>query len=187
NGCGTREVIRLACHSPLCIPIQYISTMSVLSGRMTGEISIDNILSDNLKTGYAQSKWVAEKLIMNATRMSLLVVIYRLGSIGAHTETGACNLHDRNTLLISTIMKIGYYPATLVNMTLKELPVDYAVQDIISFDRIQSNDDKRIYHVTNENNGISFQKIIETIRNIGIQIESISYDEWRNKLLSVSK
>ncbi|CAF1105727.1 unnamed protein product [Adineta steineri] len=187
NVCGTREVIRLACHSPLCIPIQYISTMSVLSGKMTEEISIDNIPPDNLKTGYAQSKWVAEKLIMNATRMGLPVVIYRLGSIGAHTETGACNRHDLNTLLISTIMKIGYYPATLLNMTLKELPVDYAVQDIISLDRIEYNDDKRIYHVTNKNNGISFQNIIETIRNIGIQIESISYDEWRIKLLSESK
>jgi fatty acid CoA ligase FadD9 len=187
NVCGTREVIRLAAHASTCIPIQYISTMSVLPPGMTHETSIDNISPDHLKSGYAQSKWVAEKLIASASRFNLPVVIYRLGSIGANTETGACNPHDFNTLFVGTIMKIGYYPETIINMKLNELPVNVAAQRIISLDRIQSDSYGKIYHVINENGGISFQKVLDSIRRCDIQIESISYDEWRNKLVSESK
>jgi thioester reductase-like protein len=187
NVYGTREVIRLACHASTCIPIQYISTMSVLPSGMTQEISIDNISPDHLKSGYAQSKWVAEKLIVKASHAGLPVVIYRLGSIGASTETGACNLHDFNTLLVGTIMKIGCYPATLVNMMLKEVPVNHTVQTIISLGHIQPDIYETIYHIVNENGGISFQNVLEGIRSCGIQIESIPYDEWRAKLMLESK
>jgi hypothetical protein len=47
NVCGTREVIRLAIHVSRCIPIQYISTMSVLPRGMSPETSIDNICADH--------------------------------------------------------------------------------------------------------------------------------------------
>jgi fatty acid CoA ligase FadD9 len=184
NVIGTREVIRFAAYAPTCIPIQYISTMSVLPPGMTHETSIDNISPDHLKNGYAQSKWVAEKLISKASHSGLPIVIYRLGSIGANTETGACNPNDINTLFVATVMKIGFYPETIINSKLNELSVNIAVQNIIS---LQSNNYEKIYHIVNENSGISFQNVLDGIRSCDIQIESIAYDEWRAKLMSESK
>ncbi|UJR20181.1 hypothetical protein I4U23_023313 [Adineta vaga] len=186
NVCGTREVIRFACHASTCIPIQYISTMSILPHGIVNEISIDNISPDHLRNGYAQSKWVAEKLIAKVEHLGLPVVIYRLGSIGAHTQTGACNRHDLNTLLVSTIMKMGCYPETLVKRKLKELPVDIAVQNILSLDHIRSDNYGKIYHVGNINNEILFYNVIETILSCGIKLDKISDDEWLMKLISTS-
>ena len=66
NVCGTREIIRLATYTSNYIPVQDISTVSVLSNAINEEISIDGIPPDGLVSGYAQSKWVAEKLITKA-------------------------------------------------------------------------------------------------------------------------
>ncbi|CAF4315442.1 unnamed protein product, partial [Adineta steineri] len=69
NVVGTKEIIHFACFNPsTCIPIQYISTISVMSNHIdfNREISIDNISPNNLVNGYAQSKWVAEKLIQKS-------------------------------------------------------------------------------------------------------------------------
>jgi myxalamid-type nonribosomal peptide synthetase MxaA len=62
--CGTRVIIRFATHiTSTCIPVHYISTISVLPPGVDKEISIDKISPDRLTGGYAQSKWVAEKLM----------------------------------------------------------------------------------------------------------------------------
>ncbi|UJR29135.1 hypothetical protein I4U23_010349 [Adineta vaga] len=110
NVCGTREIIRLATYPSAFIPVQYISTVSVLSNGINEEISIDHISPHGLVSGYGQSKWVAEKLITKASQLGLPVVIYRLGSICAATDTGACNKNDIHTLFLMAIMKLGYYP-----------------------------------------------------------------------------
>ena len=176
NVSGTREIIRPAAHSSTRIQIQYISTMSVLPAAMTFEISIENIPSDHLKSGYAQSKWVTEKLITRASHLGLSIVIYRLGSIGAHTKTGACNLNAFNTSLISIIMKICCYPLTVMNMKINELPVNFAGRRIICLSRIDTNFYGSVYHITNKKGGILFQNILEDVCDI--QIENILDDEW---------
>ena len=187
NVFGTREVIRFAAAASPCIPIQFISTMSVLPSGMREKISIDNISPNHLKNGYAQSKWVAEKLISRANHAGLPIVIYRLGSIGASTETGACNPNDINNLFITTVMRIVSYPETIVHSKLNAFPVDFAAQNIISLSHTQSDTCGKIYHIMNENDPILFQDIFESIRHCGIQIESVPYDVWHNKLLSESK
>ena len=187
NVFGTRQIILLAAHGPKCIPIQYISTISVLPPGMKHEISIDNVSPDHLHNGYAQSKWVAEKLIANAIRSNLAIVIYRLGSMGPNTETGACNPHDLNTLFVGTIIKTRAYPTTIVNMRLNQLPVNFAAQRIISLDRIQSDTYGKIEHILCDDGGASFQNVIDVIQDCAIPIESVSYDEWRGRLLEESK
>ncbi|CAF4158741.1 unnamed protein product [Rotaria sp. Silwood2] len=184
---GTREIIRFAGHPSTFIPIKYISTMSLLPHGMKHDISIDNIRPDHLNNGYTQSKWVSETLMAKAAHMGIPVNIYRLGSIGSNTQTGACNKHDLNTLFISTIMKIGYYPLKIVKTKLNQLPVDLAAQAIISSDKIQSDTYGNIYYIVNKNEEIPFEDIVKCICKCGIKIESISDDEWKNQLMLQSK
>lgn len=181
---GTREIIRLAAHPSTYIPIKYISTMSVVPNGMKHDISIENIFPNYLHNGYAQSKWVSEILMTKANQIGIPVVIYRLGSIGAHNQTGACNKHDLNTLLISTILKIGCYPSAVLRKKLNQLPVDLASRDIISTDQVESDIYGNIYHIVNSNKPISFQSILECICQCGLKLHSVSDDEWKNELIT---
>ena len=177
---GTREVIRLATHSATNIPIQYISTLSVLPSTMrTAEVSVDDVAPDHLSSGYAQSKWVAERLISNAARCGVPVSIYRLGLMGASTGTGACNPNDIHTLFVTTLLRLGCYPATTVHGQFTALPVDVAVQRIIA----QSNTKRGIHHIANDTGGIAFDDVLDGIRSCGRDVQSIPPEEWQAKLM----
>lgn len=182
NVYGTREIIRLATYTSTCIPVQYISTISVLSSDVKEEIPIDQIPPNGLITGYAQSKWVAEKLISKASQLGLPVIIYRLGSICATTETGACNKNDIHTLLLAAIMKLGCYPETAINTHLNSLPVDFTAKSIVYLSQIQPSLYGKIYHVLNPESEVKFQDTIDSICRCGVQLEKISYERWQMKL-----
>ncbi|CAF3892415.1 unnamed protein product [Rotaria sp. Silwood2] len=187
NVYGTREIIHFATHIPSsCIPIQYISTISVLSPHIDKEISIDETSPEQLINGYAQSKWVAEKLIAKANYCGLSVNIYRLGLICADSRTGSCNQHDIYTLLIAGMIKMNCYPKSLIQFHLNGLPVDFTTKSIVYLSNIQSNVFGNIYHVINRNNEIKFVDIIDGMHNDGIELESISYDEWKMKMKTIN-
>jgi fatty acid CoA ligase FadD9 len=186
NVCGTREIIRLATYNSICIPVQYISTISVLSSAMHKEISIDEISPDGLISGYAQSKWVAEKLITKASQLGLPVVIYRLGSICASTETGACNKNDIHTLLLAAIIKIGCYPKTEITARLNGLPANFTAKSIVYLSKARPDLYGKIYHVLNPNSNVPFKYIIGGIDRCGIQLEEVSLKEWRIKLRTIN-
>jgi fatty acid CoA ligase FadD9 len=183
NVCGTREIIRFATHIPSsCIPIQYISTISVLSPGIDKEISIDETSPDQLIGGYAQSKWVAEKLITKASRCGVPVVIYRLGLICADSRNGACNPHDLYTLLFGGMMKMNCYPESAINLHFNGLSVDFTAKSIVYLSSVETDVYGTIYHVLNPKNEIRFEDIIDGMRRCDIELKSVSNDEWKMKL-----
>ena len=184
---GTREIIRLATHIPSsCIPIQYISTTSVLTDDIEKETSIDETSADRLIDGYAQSKWVAEKLICEAGRCGLRVVIYRLGLICADRRTGACNRHDLYTLLFCRMMKTRCYPKTIIGCRFNGLPVDFTVKSIVYLSTRIGSVYGNVYHVMNEKNERTLEDVINGIRNIGIELKDVSYEEWKTKMKTMN-
>ena len=186
NVCGTGEIIRLATYTSICIPVHYISTVSVLPSGSNQEMSIDKIPPDGLVSGYAQSKWVAEKLITKAIQLGLPATIYRLGSVCAATETGACNRNDIHTLLFAAIMKIGCYPKTKAKMHFNGLPVDFTAKSIVYLSSIQSDIYEKVYHVVNPDNVIPFEDIIKSIFDCGLQLDEVTDEEWRIKLKTIT-
>ncbi|CAF1239198.1 unnamed protein product [Rotaria sp. Silwood1] len=186
NVCGTREIIRLATHMTTCIPVHYISTLSVLSSDVNKEISIDETSPTGLVSGYAQSKWVAEKLMAKANRLGLPVVIYRLGSICASMETGACNRNDLHTFLFAAMMKLNCYPETIAHARLHELPVNFTAKSIVYLSKIQPDVYGKIFHVLHPNSEMLFEDIIDGCCRCGVQLQSVSLEEWRIKLKTIS-
>ena len=186
NVLGTREIIRLACHTSTCVPLQYISTISVLSSKFDAEVSIERISPDNLRSGYGQSKWVAEKLVSKAIQLGLPVVIYRLGSIGPSTETGACNKQDLHTLLLSVIMKLGCYPLKAINSEFNGLPADFTAKAIVNLSRTQSSVYGNVYHVLNSSDKVSFEQIVRLSEHVGIKLHQVSDQQWTEKLKRIT-
>ena len=188
NVCGTREIIHFATHlSSACIPIQYISTISVLSSDIDKEICIDEISPDRLKSGYAQSKWVAEKLISQASRCGVKVMIYRLGLISADSRSGACNEHDLYTILFDGMMKMNCYPESAKDIHLNGLPVDFTAKSIVYLSRMNPDVSGKVYHVMNVKNEIGFEKIVDGMKECGIEMTCITNDEWKMKLKGINE
>jgi fatty acid CoA ligase FadD9 len=186
NVFGTQEIIRLATYTSTCIPVQYISTVSVLSPGINEEISIDEIPPDGLTSGYGQSKWVAEKLIAKASQLGLPVVIYRLGSICAASDTGACNRNDIHTLFLAALIKLGCYPEMNVSTHLHGLPVNFTAKSIVYLSSIQTDVNGKIYHVLDPNNRVPFEYVINCMQCCGVQFEKVSYEEWQEKLKTIT-
>jgi thioester reductase-like protein len=78
--------------------VHYVSTTSVVDSRKNVEITIDEDDDlDNLEglsSGYHQSKWVAEKLIMEARTRGVPCNIYRPGYISGDWNHGIWTTDD---------------------------------------------------------------------------------------------
>jgi thioester reductase-like protein len=132
-----------------------------------------------LSSGYSQSKWVAEKLMSKASACGLSVLIYRLGLICGDSRSGACNPHDLYSLLFVGMMKMKCYPESAIHSRLNGLPVDFTAKSIVYLSRMEGDMYGNIYHVVDPDNKIEFQVIIDVMRNCGIELKSVSYDEWK--------
>jgi fatty acid CoA ligase FadD9 len=183
NVVGTREILRFATHASTCIPVQYISTISVLPPDITDEVHIDEITPHYLTNGYGQSKWVAEKLVAKANRLGLPVVIYRLGSMCSDAKTGACNPHDLYTILFANILKIGCYPVEMLNTKLDTLPVNFAVESIVHLSQFRPDLYGRVYHIVHPDGGMTFQNVVASAISCKIKMEGISFEQWRARLM----
>ena len=80
NVLGTQEVLRLAATARLK-PVHFVSTLSVLSGLSHGRLAAEtdrNETPEWLENGYAQSKWVAERLVWSAMECGIPATIFAL-------------------------------------------------------------------------------------------------------------
>ncbi|HKX31268.1 MAG TPA: amino acid adenylation domain-containing protein, partial [Blastocatellia bacterium] len=115
NVLGTQEALRLASRAK-AKPFHYVSTISVFSA--TGPASV--IREDDepappgddrrLPAGYAQSKWVAERLVMAARARGLPVSIYRPGRIAGDSRTGISNPDDFVCRYLRGCLQLGAMP-----------------------------------------------------------------------------
>jgi fatty acid CoA ligase FadD9 len=183
NVCGTREILRFATYADTCIPIQYISTISVLPPDIIDEVHIDDIPPHRLTNGYGQSKWVAEKLVAKANRLGLPVVIYRLGSMCSDAKTGACNPLDLNTILLANILKTGCYPGEMLNNKLATLPINFAVESIVYLSQFRPDVYGHVYHIVHPDGGMAFQNVVSSMINCGIEMEAVPFEQWRTRLM----
>ncbi len=184
NVFGTEEVLRLACQiKPK--PVHFISTLSVFSSSAYSELSLvkeSNPLNykHDLESGYAQSKWVAEKLIREAQKRGLSVCIYRPGNITGSKNNGICNTNDFIWRMVKSCIQIGMAPD--VDITVDMTPVDYVAQAIVHLS-LQRKSFGKAFHLFNPC-PIHWTMLVDRIRSFGYPLELISYDKWRNKLIA---
>ncbi|HEC83714.1 MAG TPA: amino acid adenylation domain-containing protein, partial [Thioploca sp.] len=129
NVLGTQEILKLASQIK-AKPVHFISTLSVFAdsgARIVRESDIDDIQA--LDDGYSQSKWVAEKLVMQACDRGLPVCIYRPSRIIGHSQTGISNLNDLFTRGIKGCIQLGLLPP-IDEITDNMVPVDYVSRAI---------------------------------------------------------
>ncbi|NEQ09933.1 MAG: amino acid adenylation domain-containing protein, partial [Moorea sp. SIO4E2] len=184
NVLGTQEVLRLASQTKIK-PVHFISTISVFSSSGYSDKQVifesDSLdYSPDNDDGYAESKWVAEKLVMEARDRRLPVCIYRPGRITGHSQTGFCNTEDLFSRMIKGCIQLGAVP-NLEGVFSGIVPVDYVSKAIFNISQ-QKESLGKAFHMVNPND-IYVNEAFNMIRSWGYPIEQMDYEKWRTKLI----
>ncbi|MEM6592448.1 MAG: SDR family oxidoreductase, partial [Cyanobacteria bacterium P01_C01_bin.73] len=130
-------------------------------------------------SGYARSKWVAEKLVTAARDRGLPVCIYRPGFITGHSQTGVCNPGDMIYRMIKGCIQIGSLPDLGISLDLN--PCDYVSQAIVYLSK-QPASLNQVFHLVNPQ-PLSMVAVFRYISELGYPVELADYESWRSKLV----
>jgi thioester reductase-like protein len=184
NVLGTQEILRLASLVKLK-PVHFISTISVFPPQSVDKTILEDCLDDDALPvmGYAQTKWVAEKLIQIGRDRRIPISIYRLGAISGDSHTGVFNQNDFLYRLIIGCVQLKSVPDR--TMTLDMLPVNYVSQAIVHLSQQESCLNKT-FHLTHPT-PVSSEIIFQFLLNKGYQIAQKPYSEWRTQLMQIAQ
>jgi len=185
NVFGTQEVLRLAMKN--AVPVHYVSTLSVFDSPLFLEKGViyehdplDHV--DTLQSGYAQSKWVAEQLIMEAGKRGLPTAIYRLGLISGQHETGVCDLGAFSCKMLKGCIQLGSAPDQ--NVLLDITPVDYVSKAIVALAQDQASIE-HAFHIVNPNL-LPWKTFVGWINDFGYPLRLIPYKTWQAELIGLA-
>lgn len=188
NVLGTQEVIRLAAGGKPKV-FHFISTLVVfpITGHPQGKSFSEEdplIHSQGLLNGYAESKWVAEKLVQAARSRGLPVVIYRVGEVFGHSKTGILQTlkNDAYSNIFKETILLGSTPALNFNFYL--VPVDYVGKSIYYLSRMKSSLGQ-VYHIIGE--PTHFSELPKLFARIGHPLRLLPYGQWLEGLSNFTR
>jgi amino acid adenylation domain-containing protein/thioester reductase-like protein len=134
NVLGTVEILRFALTGrPKAV--HHVSTLGVLDKeavRNSNPVSegFDPTAAAVPTTGYSRSKWVAERLLLEARRRGAPITLYRLGEVMPAADNGYPNRRALSHLLLCAVHRLGVRPAT--PMQTDYTPVDYVADRLVA-------------------------------------------------------
>lgn len=126
NVLGTHEVLRLAMQGRPK-PVHHVSTLGVLAhaaarGGIRLDEQVDPVAVPPPPGGYSRSKWVAERLLLQARDKGATVTLFRLGEVMPAADNGFANPRALTHLLCRAFHRLGRVPD--VAMRTDYTPVD---------------------------------------------------------------
>ncbi|KAJ3339027.1 large subunit of alpha-aminoadipate reductase [Gonapodya sp. JEL0774] len=194
NVVSTVDILRLSLAGGKVKPIVFVSSTATLdneyytAGADQGVrvFEADDLegARNSLKSGYGQSKWVSEKLLMNARKRGCPVKIVRPGYVMGDSTTGATNTDDFIVRLMKGCVELGKVPeiANVVNMC----PVDYVAGSVVAVTLDPKLESERgemiVFHMWNDS-PFRFIDLFRLLRVYGYLIEPCEYIQWRQALM----
>ncbi|MFF8387319.1 amino acid adenylation domain-containing protein [Streptomyces kanasensis] len=179
---GTRELVRLAAGRR--VPLHFLSTIAVLAGygtagvrRVDEDAPLDH--ADHLSMGYAESKWVAERMLRDAAASGLPVAVYRPYEVTGERDTGVCNTETAICSLFRVIAETGLAPD--IPLPLDFVPVDHLADTILHI-AIHEPADGRTYHLTNPRPA-RLADMLDRMRLAGYGVRLLPYEVWVEELV----
>jgi len=183
---GTREMLRLAVRGPAPRPVHFISTVGVFSSAKSPAAVIPEDLpqeaSGPLAMGYAQSKWVSERMIRTAAERGVPMSIHRINT-GPHSVTGAFNRLDYLSLVLKGCIEAGIAPDQ-AKVQLQPAPVDYvagAVVEVAARPQLHNG----TFHLVNDA-AMTWPEMFAAVRDFGYPLEILPFDDWRDRITGVN-
>lgn len=164
--------------------LHYASTLSVFvsTDQNTGRVYETDRLTQTqyVYGGYGQSKWAAEKFLLNIPQDASAQHIYRLGLITGDTENGHLAEHDFLRMFIQGLSTLGAAPeGAHEDIALDVTPVDYAARAMVDIAMNTQNPKGGIYHIAN-NKGVSLAMITRALNHKGCAITALPFAQWQS-------
>ncbi|MEU0686109.1 amino acid adenylation domain-containing protein [Streptomyces uncialis] len=159
-------------------PLHHMSTLAVFSPEgPAGYIDEDTVpeVAAGLGIGYAQSKWVAERLAMSARERGVPVTVYRIGRIGPDSVSGACRTDDFFWLQIKSFLQLGLAPG-VPGPPVDLLPADVVADAVVLLSGAEaaSNRTVHVFHPV----GMGWDSVFAALDSLGRAPRTVSADEW---------
>lgn len=195
NVLSTMAVMRLAnegrpksvafVSSTSALDTEYYIRFSDTSAQGVLESDPLNGSASDLKSGYGQSKWVAERLLMAAASRGLAAVIIRPGYVVGDSKTAVTNTDDFLFRLIKGSAQLGLIPD--MNNTINMVPVDHVarVTSLAGLAATQWPENRQthaaVFHVTSHPT-IRYNEFLGALIEYGWNVRPAEYLEWRTAL-----
>lgn len=134
--------------------------------------------STGLTSGYGQSKWVGEKLVLEAGRRGLRGGIIRPAYVVGDSVTAVTNTDDFIWRLVKGCVQLGLIPD--INNTINMLPVDHVARCTVAA-AVSSPSDLKVFHLTARPLP-RFNTFLGSLKRYGFSVEREDYLTWRTRL-----
>ena len=175
NVVGTQEVLRLACTSR---PkrVNFVSTVQffVFGGHASCPPTVDETtpleLASDSWGGYAQSKWVAERMVWIAAERGLPVSVFRPALVVGCSKTGACSLEELVTRTMEGAARLGMHAQYPVRTAVETVCVDFAARAIVALG-LRASALGRAFHLFGPEPSEVGALVVDPLRSRGFALE----------------
>ena len=179
---GTVEVLRLATTTRLKV-VQHVSTIGVfdvLGAGDDGPVREDADLLEfqELDGGYAQTKWVAERLVWKAADRGVPVTVHRPGRLVGDSRTGLSNADDLAAHILRACLDCGSAPE--VDGLTDATPVDFAAHAMVTLG-VRDESRGRAYHIVNPS-PVRLADLVSWLRERRPDVGIATLDAWLETL-----
>lgn len=192
NISGTKRIIEFC--NKFKLRLLHISTISVsgnafaedsyVENNFTNDVDYDETnfyIGQNLSNLYVKSKFIAEKLVLDAISNGLQAYILRMGNLTSRFSEGKFQQnHFENAFVnrFKSMLQIKYAPDYLLSGYVEFTPIDYCGDAII---KLASHYNKKftVFHLLNEKI-VTMDRLFETLQDLHIDINLVSGEEFKN-------
>lgn len=179
NVAGTKEVLRFSCEGRRKA-LHYASTLSVFvstdqnKGRLVEKDRLEK--TRQIYGGYAQTKWVAEYMLLQVPEKACDIRHYRFGLLTGDEKGGLGPCNDFPGMFARGMASLGAAPSGFDDALHVDItPVDYAAKAMV---KISLAGDRDIYHIANPES-LSLGGLLNAVRRTGRKIQSLPLPKWR--------
>lgn len=189
NVTGTLNVLEFSVNKRVK-PLHYTSSIAAFGP--TGLFNNVSSLSENepldkhldcLKydTGYSQSQWVAEKIMIRAQDEGLPINIYRPGFIMGDSQKGIGNEKDFVARFLKGCIEISAFPK-LERQKKEFIAVDYVSNCLLNIAKQMVYNQSYNLVPLDPNDSISLITLYEYLLKYGYNLKLVEYKDWVNTL-----
>jgi thioester reductase-like protein len=169
--------------------VHYVSTISVFSPESLASGVMDERFvvegGSSLAGGYAQSKWVAERLLNLAAERGVPVSIYRPGRISGDSRTGVWIPDRWLTDSLQTLLELGSVPRLPEDFPIELVPVDYVAQAIVRLS-LQPESLGKAFHLVNPR-PVGWRDFVDRLSAVGSPLPEMEPRRWAHELLRFAR